>query len=99
MKMTINNILSCFNKVLDINGNPDNIHYIASSYIEKNIGPIKTAYTTITKYDPKNKGVDIIKVKCTNSIPKELEESLIEESQRKALIEFIQKWNNDTGIK
>lgn len=97
--MKINDILECFNQVLDSNGNTDRVHYVAHSSWERKIGTVKKATTIITLQDPKAGPKEIIKEEFTDSIAIGQEEILIEQSQKKALVEFIKRWNNDTGIR
>lgn len=94
--MKINDILECFNKALDYKGNPKRIHYIAHSILEKKIGAIKSATTIISLYDPKEGTKEVVKSEYTTAIPKGHEEALVEETQRRALTEFIKKWQDDT---
>lgn len=96
--MKINEVLECFNKALDIKGNPKKIHYVSHSTWERKIGTVKSATTTITLHDPKGGNKEIIKAEYTTNIPSGHEDALIEETQRRALTEFITKWNNDTGV-
>ena len=97
--MKINDILECFNKALDANGNPKGIHYVAHSTWERRIGAVKSAFTIITLCDPKEGTKEIVKAEYTTRIPSGQEEALVEETQRRALVEFIKRWNNDTGVK
>ena len=97
--MKINDILECFNKALDANGNPKGIHYVAHSTWERRIGAVKSAFTIITLCDPKEGTKEIVKSEYTTRIPSGQEEALVEETQRRALVEFIKRWNNDTGVK
>ena len=97
--MKINDILECFNKALDANGNPKGVHYVAHSTWERKMGAVKSASTIITLCGPKEQPKEIIKSEYTTSIPNGQEEILMEETQRKALIEFIKRWHNDTGAK
>lgn len=95
--MTINEILNCYNHIL----NKDKI-YVAYSKWEKKFGPIKTAYVTIAVRDLKNLNnspEEPIKTEFTGSVPAGQEYILMEKAQKLALIEFIKRWNNDTGIK
>ena len=96
--MKINDILECFNKALDSKGNPRGIHYVAHSALERKIGIVKSASTTITLYDPQAGPQEVVKKELTAAIPNSLEEDLVEETQRKALTEFIIKCQNDTGV-
>lgn len=97
--MKINDILECFNKALDLKGNPKRIHYVAHSVIERKIGSIKQATTIITLCDQlDNTRTDIIKESYTTSMPAGQEEVLKEETERRALIKFISRWNYDTGV-
>lgn len=89
--MTINDIIDCFNKAL-------NTHYVVYSNIERKIGAIKEASTIITKINKDLKTEEVIRESCTASIIKDKEPLLIEESQKKALIKFIE-WLYDTGTK
>lgn len=95
--MKINDILECFNKALDAKGNPKRIHYVAHSTWERKMGTVKSAHTIITLIDPKADTKEIVHAEYTASIPTGQEEALIEESQRRALTEFVIKWDNDTG--
>lgn len=97
--MKINDILECFNKALDLQGNPDKIHYVAHSSWERKMGAIKQATTIITLIDPKVGAKEIICAEYTASIPAGQEDVLIEGAQRRALTEFITKWNHDTGVR
>lgn len=97
--MKINDILECFNKALDATNNPKKIHYVAHSTWERKMGAVKSASTTITLYDPQEGPKEIVKSEYTTNIPNGCEEVLIEETQRRALTEFIKKWHNDTGAK
>ena len=97
--MKINDILECFNKALDLAGNPEKIHYVAHSVIEKKIGPVKQATTIITLCDQANNTrKDIVEKSYTTSIPTGHEEVLKEETEKRALIEFITKWSHDKGF-
>lgn len=97
--MKINDILECFNKVLDLKAATSHMHYVAHSTIEKKMGPVKKATTIITLCDHAT-GVnkDIISESYTTTMPSGQENVLIEETERRALTNFIRKWNNDTGI-
>ncbi len=97
--MKINDVIECFNKALDDIGNPNNAHYIVHSKWERKMGAIKSASTIITLYDPKEGTKEIVKSEYTTRIPSGQEEALIEETQRRALVEFIKKWHNDTRVK
>lgn len=97
--MKINDILECFNKALDANGNPKRIHYVAHSSWERKIGAVKSASTIITLCDPQEGTKDIITSTYTTNIPTGQEEVLLEETQRRALIEFIKNWDHDTGVR
>lgn len=97
--MKINTILECFNKVLDIEGNPRKTHFIAHSTLERKIGAVKTATTIITLHDPQGKDEDIIRQEYTTAMPISGEQALIEETQRRALVDFIQYWDNDKRTK
>lgn len=101
LKMKINSVLECFNKVLDERGNPDKKHFVAHSTIEKKIGPIKEVTTFITLCNSTTgKNECIVKqVNTGASITEEAKEKLIEETEKKALVEFIMLWDYDTGIK
>lgn len=94
--MKINEILECFNKVLDQHGNPDKVHYVAYDNIERRIGAVKTASTIITLVGPKGTKEEIIREEYTSNMPKEYENALLEETERMALVKFIEKWTNDT---
>ncbi len=63
------------------------------------MGAIKSASTIITLYDPKEGTKEIVKSEYTTRIPSGQEEALIEETQRRALVELIKKWHNDTRVK
>lgn len=95
--MKINDVLECFNKALDAKGNPKRIHYVAHSTWERKMGTVKSAHTIITLIDPQAGTKEIVHIEYTASIPTGQEEALIEESQRRALTEFVIKWDNDTG--
>ena len=96
--MKINDVLECFNKVIDINGNPNKIHYVAHSTIDKLIGQVKKATTIITLCNLSNEDrKEIIKEEYTATIPTGYESALIEESERRALLEFIKEWSYDKG--
>lgn len=97
--MKINDILECFNVALDAKGNPNRIHYVARSTWEKRIGAVKSSTTFITLVDPQAEPKDIISEEYIDSVPAGQEEILMEESQKKALIEFIKMWDNDTRVK
>lgn len=97
--MKINDVLECFNKAIDAIGNPNKIHYVAHSSWERKIGAVKSAYTIISVCSPNEKPREIIKSEYTTTIPNGQEEVLIEETQRRALTEFIKQWNNDTRVK
>lgn len=97
--MKINDILECFNKALDANGNPKGIHYVAHSTWERKIGAVKSALTIITLCDSQDGPKEVVRAEYTTNIPKGQEEALLEETQRRALTEFIKRWNNDTGVK
>lgn len=96
--MKINDILECFNRALDANGNPRGVHYVAHSTWTRKMGSIKSASTIITLCDPKEKPKEIIRAEYTTNILNGQEEVLVEETQRRALTEFIKKWRNDTGV-
>lgn len=96
-KMKINDVIECFNRVLDSRGNPDKVHYVAHSKWERKMGSVKTATTVITLYNPKEGVKEVVKSEYTTNIPSGQEEVLIEETQRRALTEFIKKWDHDTG--
>lgn len=95
--MKINDILECFNKALDAKGNPRGIHYVAHSTWERKIGAVKSASTIITLCDPQAEPKEIVKSEYTTTLPNGQEEVLVEETQRRALTEFIKRWHNDTG--
>lgn len=95
--MKINDVLECFNKALDAKGNPKRVHYVAHSTWERKMGTVKSAHTIITLIDPQAGTKEIVHTEYTASIPTGQEEALIEESQRRALTEFVIKWDNDTG--
>lgn len=95
--MKINEVLECFNRALDIKGNPKGIHYVARTTIEKKIGTCKQATTTITLCDPQAEPKDIISVSGIMSVPTGQEDVLMENMQKKALTEFIIRLLNDTG--
>src|SRR5574344_2197538 len=81
-KMKINEILECFNKVLDIRGNPGKIHFVAYSSLEKKIGTIKQVTTVITLCDPQKGNTEFVKNSMTGVALTGLENKLIEESQK-----------------
>ena len=97
--MKINDVLECFNKALDAIGNPKGIHYVAHSTWERKMGTVKSASTIITLCDPQEQPKEIIRANYTTNILNGHEEALMEETQRRALTEFIKKWHNDTGVK
>ena len=97
--MKINDVLECFNKVIDTTDNPNKVHYVAHSSWERKIGTVKSAYTIISICSLNEKPREIIKSEYTTTMPNGQEEVLIEETQRRALTEFIKQWSNDTGIK
>lgn len=96
--MKINDILECFNKALDAKGNPREIHYVAHSTWERRIGAVKSASTIITLCDPQAGPKEVIREEYTTTLPNGQEETLVEETQRRALTKFIMKWHNDTGV-
>lgn len=97
--MKINEILECFNKALDLKGNPNKVHYVAHSTLERKIGPVKQATTIITLLDQVNDiRKDIVEESYITNMPAGQEEVLKEETERRALIKFITMWNYDTGV-
>lgn len=96
--MKINDILECFNKVLDYKGNPERAHYIAHSILDRKIGTVKSASAIITFYDPIKGPEEVCRAECTDSIASGHEGELIEQAQKEALIEFIKIWTDGKRI-
>lgn len=94
--MKINIVLECFNRALDDNNKNNKCHFVAHSFWERKIGSIKSATTIITLHDPIEGNKEIIKEEY---IGRGDEQVVVEESQKKALTEFVKLWSNDTGIK
>jgi len=89
--MKIEEVINCFNASLA----DHSYHYVVVSKWERIKGPIKRAVTSIYKVEGKLAKEVVTKEYCT-SIPAGGENTLIEETQRRALIEFIKVfYNND----
>lgn len=92
--MKINEILECFDKALD-NGN----HYIIRSFWERKIGTLKQITSIIYLLDPDKTTSEFVKVEHVYAVNSGQEEEYVEENQKRALVEFIKKITNDTGVK
>lgn len=95
--MTINNILECFNESL--NEIKADFFLIGKNTIERNIGSIKTATTSIVicHKDKKLKNTTIVETSHTGPAMTGAENKIIEMSDKKAIIELLNKseWNKN----
>lgn len=84
--MRFNDILDCFNAHITEG------QYIAQSSWQRKIGRMKTA-TTIIYYIKGSEQEEVIRKEYTASISNGCEDILIEETQKRALQDFIKYWN------
>lgn len=98
--MRINNVLECFNKVLESKRPKENKHVVAYSNWKQKMGPFKEATTVISIIDPTvMKSDKLVVVNTVDRVYAGEEELFIEKNEEKALIEFIKLWDNDSRFK
>lgn len=88
--MKINDVLECFAENIN-----QNYKFVAVSSYERKMGSLKEATTTIKLIEIGKEPQTIVTAKYAASIPTGQEDAIIEQSQLKALTEFI-KYFYDT---
>lgn len=95
MKMRINDILACFNKVLISEGEEFNTtgHFVAHTSIERLIGQIKKCSISIYYINNEN-NIKICEHSIIDRYSEEDKESLIEKTSLEALTLFLSYWED-----
>lgn len=92
--MTINDVLDCFNKVLEESNSP--IFYKAHTNWVRKIGAVKEINTIITEHGLFDKKNVVIDTKTTiNTTDSDMSPHILN-NQKEAIKEFIKYWYNDT---